>query len=56
MKTPRQIIAEAMDEEKMMYDSDEANADQIIAALTSAGYAIVPVNEWESRMPEYEDQ
>jgi hypothetical protein len=41
VKTARQVIAEAMDDEKMMYDSDEANADQIIAALHAAGYVII---------------
>ncbi len=44
MKTARQVIAEAMNDEKMMYDSDEANADQIIAALESAGFNILPPN------------
>lgn len=41
MKTYRQVIAEAMDDEKMMYNSDDANADAIIAALHKAGYVII---------------
>jgi hypothetical protein len=41
VKTARQVIAEAMNEEKMMYDSDEANADQLIYALREAGYVII---------------
>jgi len=41
MPSPRQVIVEAMDEENMMYNDDEGNADRIIAALHAAGYVII---------------
>lgn len=41
--TPLQVVAEAIDEERMMYGRDEDNAATILAALSDAGYAVVPV-------------
>lgn len=50
VKTARQAITEAMNDEVMMYDSDEENADQIIAAIDAAGYKIVPKNDTEAML------
>lgn len=50
MKTAREIIAEVMDDEKMMYDADEASADIIIAAIDAAGYKIVRKDETEQML------
>lgn len=45
--TPRDVIANAMDDDVMMYGADHENADTILAALKAAGYAVVPVEPTE---------
>lgn len=42
MKPALQVIAEAMNEELMMYDDDLANAATIMRALNDAGYIVAP--------------
>lgn len=44
MKPALDVIAEAMNDELMIYNDDHANAAAIISALRDAGYAVMPMN------------